>query len=141
VSLRHICAKARQPALNLQSSSVSRDQSASEVDSERLKQEMYTGTDPYMHMEVRVTHRKAKLLRGTIIGSHLDKHGQLMVDARTSTLSTTTLLHVLGSDVKELWWVILFENLDDLLTIVQHRIANQQSSLGPKTRIPLTNPT
>jgi len=64
---------------------------------------MYTGADPFVHMEVRFTHREAKLLTGTIIGSHLNKNGQLMVDVRTSTLPATTVLHVLGSNVKELW--------------------------------------
>jgi hypothetical protein len=106
VSFRLIQEKVGQPGLNAQFSSISRDESAAQVDNERSRQDMYTSADEYKHMEVQILHKDAKLLTGMVLGSHLNNNGSLVVDVRTSTHPMTSILHLLEHEVVELWQVL-----------------------------------
>ena len=72
------------------------------MDNESIRQDMYTGVDEYKHMEVRILHKDAKNLTGSILGSHFNKDGSLVVDVRTSTHPMTSILHLREHEVVEL---------------------------------------
>jgi hypothetical protein len=62
---------------------------------------MHTGADVYKHMEVRIVKGDAKIHMGIISASHC-VDGKLILDVRTTTRTTNTIIQLFEQDINEL---------------------------------------
>jgi hypothetical protein len=100
VDLTHIREKVVESSLYPVVSSTNRETSDLDI-GRQLSRYIHTDANVYEHMEVRIVKGDAKIHMGVISASRR-VDGKLVLDVRTTTRTTNTVIQLFEQDVKEL---------------------------------------